>query len=96
MGEFPESVVEKAWSRSGGRCECTRARHGHSGRCNRLLLKSARGNRDDPLGWEAHHSISSGGETLSNCEILCWNPCYEATLQSRRFKPIAYRHATRI
>ncbi len=78
-GDFPESVVDQAWTRSGETCECTRTTHEHKGRCNKTLLKSSRG-RDSDYGWEAHHISSFGGNTLSNCEILCWNPCHKATL----------------
>ena len=80
MAEFPESVVEQAWTRSGGKCECARVTHGHSGRCNKTLLRSFQGDRDSAYGWEAHHISGSGGDTLSNCEVLCWNPCHKATL----------------
>ncbi len=78
-GDFPESVVEQAWKKSGEKCECTRSTHEHKSRCNKMLLKGSRG-RDSTYGWEAHHISSSGGDTLSNCEILCWNPCHKATL----------------
>jgi len=79
-GDFPGSVVDEAWIRSGGKCECTRTTHSHIGRCNKMLLKSARGDRNGFFGWEAHHISSTGGDTLSNCEMLCWNPCHKATL----------------
>ncbi len=39
MAEFSESIVEQAWRRSGEKYECTRSTHGHSGRCNKLLMK---------------------------------------------------------
>lgn len=77
MSEFPESVVDQAWTRSGEKCECTRTTHGHDGRCNRPLLKSSRGDRDSIFCWEAHHISSSAGDTLSNCEILCCKCHYE-------------------
>ncbi len=78
-GDFPDSIVQQAWNRSDAKCECMRTTDQHSGRCNKSLLKSSRG-RDSLYGWEAHHISSSGGDTLSNCEILCWNPCHKATL----------------
>ncbi len=77
---FPDSVVEQAWTRSGEKCECTRVTHGHTGRCNKTLLRSFQGDRNSVYGWEAHHVNSFGGDILSNCEILCWNPCHKATL----------------
>lgn len=76
---FPESVVEQAWRRAGGRCECRRRTHNHFNvRCNKTLVWANRG-REAPGAWEAHHITSSGGDTLSNCEILCW-ACHKATL----------------
>lgn len=80
MGDFPESVVDQAWKRSRGDCECSRTAHGHTGRCKRSLLKSSRGTRNDSFGWEAHHINNTDDDMLSNCEILCWNPCLKATL----------------
>lgn len=77
---FPENVVKEAWTRSGGKCECKRTNHGHSGRCNRTLLYGSRGS-ETSYGWEAHHIVAedSGGlNTLSNCEILCMD-CHKKT-----------------
>jgi len=71
---FSTSVINQAWDKSGGRCECTRTDHGHSGRCSRELLKVRRG-VESPYGWEAHHIVAGGGDDLSNCEILCLT-CY--------------------
>ena len=78
MGDFPDNVVDQAWERSGGKCECERTTHGHTTRCNRPLIKRFRGDTYSIFGWEAHHITSTGGDTLSNCEILCWDPCYRA------------------
>ena len=75
---FPESVVEDAWKRSGGKCECPRTSHGHNDPHNRTLIKSSRG-REGIGAWEAHHKNKNGGDTLSNCEILCWD-CHKKTL----------------
>ncbi len=77
MGDFPDSVVEQAWENSGEKCECTRTTHGHTGRCNKLLYKWRRGDREHENCWEAHHKSSSGGDILSNCEILCYACHYE-------------------
>lgn len=74
---FPDSVVEEAWQRSGGKCECTRTTHGHHGRCNATLYKSRRG-YEGYGGWEAHHINANGPATLSNCEILCIE-CHKKT-----------------
>jgi len=74
---FTDSVVDQAWQRSGGKCECTRTGHGHTGRCNRGLLKSSRG-AESSQGWEAHHITAGGMDTLSNCQILCQD-CHKKT-----------------
>ena len=72
---FSDEIVERAWKRSGGNCECTRIKHGHGGRCNRPLTRSLRGEG----GWEAH-SISGLYKNLAaDCEIFCWD-CYKSTL----------------
>jgi hypothetical protein len=78
MGEFPDDVVEQAWARSGGNCECSRVTHWHVRKCNKVLSKHFRGDRDSEYCWEAHHISASGGDTLSNCEILCCK-CHYAT-----------------
>lgn len=80
---FSDATVKQAWERAGGRCECQRSRHNHgyTGKCDKLLLWSARGNDNSPYGWEAHHktAVSSGGsDYLSNCEILCID-CHKKT-----------------
>jgi len=79
---FSEETVRKAWTRAEGKCECRRERHKHSyTRCNKQLVWENRG-RDGPGKWEAHHrtAVASGGDdSLSNCEILCWD-CHSQTL----------------
>ena len=81
MGFTPD-VVETAFQRARKSCECNRSTHNHSGtRCNKTLIWEQRG-REDTHAWEAHHRVSQqvgGGDTLSNCEILCWN-CHKKTL----------------
>ena len=71
---FSDKVVEEAWKRSGGHCECKREHCGHGARCNKQLVWDNRG-RDGARGaWEAHHITSSnneGPDILSNCEIIC-------------------------
>lgn len=81
MGKFPDDVVASAWARAGGRCECTRLTHGHSGRCNKQLVWENRGRETGRGAWEAHHRVSqaAGREPIySNCEILCWD-CHNKT-----------------
>jgi 5-methylcytosine-specific restriction endonuclease McrA len=79
---FSEDVIKLAWKRAEERCECRRQRHDHAYvRCNKKLVWSNRG-RDGIGCWEAHHrlSVAAGGDdSLSNCEILCWD-CHSKTL----------------
>jgi len=83
MGEFPEDVVKRAWTRAGGCCECRRATHRHPYvRCGKELVWENRGRETGRGAWETHHIVSqeAGGEsTYSNCEILCWD-CHSRTL----------------
>jgi len=74
---FSDETINLAWARSEGRCECKRTMHDHFFRCSKLLSISARG-REEPGAWEAHHTNSTGGDSLSNCEILCWS-CHKKT-----------------
>ena len=67
---FPQSVLDAAWKRAGGRCECTLKVCGHSGQCNAKLPP-----------WHAHHRVavaSGGDDSLSNCQALC-PPCHKNT-----------------
>ena len=78
---FSQSVIDQAWRRSSGKCECIRSQHYHSGRCNKPLNYANRGKDASVGGWEAHHktSVASGGsDVLSNCEILCMD-CHKKT-----------------
>lgn len=74
---FSKEVIDAAWNRSGGKCECTRVSHAHGARCRTKLNKASRG-KESPQGWEAHHKNSNGPGTLSNCEILCQD-CHKGT-----------------
>jgi len=75
---FSEETVKKAWSRAGEKCECRRDRHDHNyTRCNKQLVWGNRG-REGRGAWEAHHINANGGDSLSNCEILCWD-CHKKT-----------------
>lgn len=77
---FSETVRDQAFSRSGGRCECTRSHAGianaphYGGRCTRTFTRHG-------SQWHAHHktSVAAGGsDNLSNCEVLC-AACHELT-----------------
>jgi len=79
---FDDETIAAAWGRSGGRCECERATHGHVGRCGKMLAENNRGRESGWGSWEAHHrlSVQSGGsDALSNCEVLCWD-CHSRTI----------------
>ena len=62
---FSDLTKDRAFVRSGGRCECIRARHGHVGRCPKRVTRT---------GAQYHHVTAQslgGGDALSNCEVLC-------------------------
>ena len=62
---FPQSIKDKAYIRSGARCECARRSHGHAGRCRSAVGKAT-------AQFHEIYDISQGGhEGLSNCEVLC-------------------------
>ncbi len=75
--EFPVSVVRSAWTRAGGKCECTRIACRHNSRCAKPLRWELRGSEAEG-GWEAHHVNRNGPDILSNCLILC-QPCHKNT-----------------
>ena len=76
---FSDETVKKAWNRAKEKCECRRKKHGHPYvRCSKQLVFASRG-RGGRGAWEAHHTSATGGDGLSNCEILCWN-CHKQTL----------------
>ncbi len=78
--QFSDELIERAWQRAKEKCECERISHGHWGKCDKPLLKSAQGNRDSTFGWEAHSKSGLHIDSLSDCEILCWDPCHKSTL----------------
>ena len=76
---FPEDVITQAWERAGGQCECRRRTHSHFYTpCGKQLVWENTG-REGRGKWEARYISSSGGDVLSNCEILCWD-CYSRTI----------------
>ncbi len=73
---FAESVVKQAWERAGGQCECRRRTHSHFYiPCGKQLRWEVRGKASQG-GWESHQTRIGGGDTLENCEILCWQ-CHD-------------------
>jgi len=64
---------------SGGRGEYRRLTQGHPyNRCNKELVWENRGRETGQGTREAHHRSSPGGDSVSNCEILC-GACHQAT-----------------
>ena len=76
-----DDIIEKAWTRAGGRCECVRDDHWHHGRCNGILIKSFRGEKENSYGWEAYIKNGSYLEP-SDCDIYC-TKCYYAIINAR-------------
>ena len=69
---FSEQTVLEAFRRAKGRCET----------CGKELSIDNRGRDSGRGSWEAHHRTrveSGGGDSLSNCKILCW-VCHRKTL----------------
>ena len=73
--QFLEDIVKKACGRANGYCECTRFFHEHEGRCNRVLQDNKRGHKDTWYGWQAYSISGRYFQSISDCEILCWD-CY--------------------
>lgn len=70
---FSDSTKDDAFARSGGRCECARSSHSHSGRrCTRPVTRTS-------AQYNHRHAQSLGGiDGLSNCEVLCVT-CHQLT-----------------
>jgi len=68
---FSQEVINLAWNRANGRCECTLIKCRHTGKCNKELDPR---NEIQGKKWEAHHKVSqdvNGSDGLGNCQILC-------------------------
>lgn len=74
---FSDEIVRQAWNRAGGKCECKRTGCGHPYQCNKYLFWGRRGTETE-YGWETHHIVADGPDTLDNCEILCQR-CHKNT-----------------
>lgn len=75
---FSQEIIDQAWSRASGKCECTLNVCRHAGRCNKELDPQ---NATPGKKWHAHHIVSldaGGPDSLSNCQILCIE-CHENT-----------------
>ena len=68
---FTDYIIEQAWKRAGGKCECRRWTHKHSVvKCGKELVRANRG-KEGQGRWEIRRIDKAAGDTLSNCEILC-------------------------
>jgi hypothetical protein len=69
---FPFDEILKAYTRSGGYCECNDLSHNHSnGRCDRVISFDKEGKR----GWGGYKAFKidrNGPYTSENCILLCW------------------------
>jgi hypothetical protein len=76
---FSDNVIEQAWKRASGKCECKRWAHiHHPVRCGKELVFDSRG-KEGQGRWEAHRVSPKYGDILYNCEILCAD-CYKQAL----------------
>ncbi len=70
---FSVEIIQEAWEKSGGSCECKRYEHNHENyRCAAPLTFANRGKGDLKGAWEAHPIDKKDGDSADNCEILCW------------------------
>lgn len=73
MMPFNDNVKSQALRRAGGLCECRRKDHRHLfGRCMSLVTRNSA---------DFHHKHAAGqggGDSLSNCEVLC-RSCHKKT-----------------
>ena len=67
---FSEAIIQAAWTRSAGICECSDIVHGHAQRCSTRLLWTLQGGELGG-GWQAVRKASWGTDVLANCEIRC-------------------------
>ncbi len=74
---FPQSIVDRAWDRSAGYCECRRVTHSHGVPCNKKLSLGNRG-REGWGKWEAHSISGLHKDSVTDCQILCWD-CHSQT-----------------
>jgi hypothetical protein len=77
MSEFSEIIIERAWARCEGVCECEREGHQHKGRCKNTLIKERRGDKYSYFGWEAHSKSGYFMDDVDDVEILCLEHCYK-------------------
>lgn len=80
---FSTLIIEQAWERAGGCCECERNYHEHQSthKCSQPLVWDKKNQPGEKGAWFAHHKIATinGGsdEDINNCEILC-HECHKS------------------
>jgi hypothetical protein len=77
-GQVSRNIIDEAWKRSGGYCECTLTSHDHEGRCKKLICKFFRGEADE-LGWEVHSLSGKPLDDISDNIVMC-SGCFSQTL----------------
>ena len=88
---FSEQVVEQAWRRSGGRCECPRVSDGHPNPHGKRLDKANRGRTGEGC-WEAHHIVAGEPRDLVVAQDLeVETPEIEVFLSCLRDEGYIYR-----
>jgi hypothetical protein len=72
---FSNLIIQQAWTRSAGRCECVRGDHNHGSRCNRALVWERRTGESKPGSWVADSKSGAFRPGAEDCTIVCWQ-CY--------------------
>jgi hypothetical protein len=67
---FAPNVIELAWRRSKGYCECKRVTHKHP-IPHKMRLEWANRNREDAGKWNAYSVSGEYQENINDCIILC-------------------------
>ncbi len=71
--KFPSAIIQGAWRRTGGKCECSFSVHGHGPKCNKVLQWHLQ-NSSAEGGWFAVEKSPGAPPNLNNCIIMC-NEC---------------------
>ena len=83
-------LVEQAWARAGGKCECKRIGCQHpGGRCGNTLNQKAF-HLDDEDGWYVRLINEFGPQKMFNIEVAC-SKCFNKlkSAQEAKSKPIS-------
>ncbi len=83
---FSDEVIENAWTRAQGRCECAERSHPHPSRCGKPLDWAQRGCAGRAAAWEALQAGPKnlgGWQAVHQTRILCCE-CYEQVMAGQR------------